>query len=114
MVKTRKQEKKQENERKTKDMQAFKSKFTLAYSKENNYYITKGIIYSVSSTGEKNIHSTLPSELASQIISIWDNPDKVWVGDGKGIANYDLSGESITVLYDKGLTTHKKSFFKIS
>ena len=25
----------------------------------------------------------------------------MWVGDGKGIANYDLSGESITVLYDK-------------
>lgn len=85
----------------TSSLDTSQSSLGIIYGKENNYYITKGIIYSVSSTGEKNIHSTLPSELASQIISIWDNPDKVWVGDGKGIANYDLSGESITVLYDK-------------
>lgn len=29
------------------------SSLGIIYGKENNYYITKGIIYSVSSTGEK-------------------------------------------------------------
>ena len=73
----------------------------LCYGKNEYYYTSGSKIYSVSTDGVKNSHSTLSSELSSQIISIWDNPDELWVSDVNGIANYDISGGNITVLHDK-------------
>lgn len=73
----------------------------LCYGKDEYYYTSGGTIYSVSTDGEKHTHSTLSSELASQIISIWDNPNELWVSDADGLANYDISGGEITVLHDK-------------
>ena len=70
--------------------------------KEDYYFVSSNnIVYSVDKEGIKNAHSSIPTTLKSQILSIWDNPNKIWAGDVKGIANYDISGESITVLYDK-------------
>ena len=73
----------------------------LIKGKDEYYYLADNILYSVNKEGVKSTHSTMPSTLVSQSLSIWDNPNKIWAGDVKGIANYDISGESTTVLYDK-------------
>ena len=73
----------------------------LIYGKDAYYYITNGVLYSVSLDGEKLTHSNLPSEISSHTISIWDNADEVWAGDKEGIANYKITDSEITVLYDK-------------
>ena len=77
------------------------SSSNLIYGKDAYYYIAKNTVYSISLEGEKTTHSTIPTELSKQIISIWNNPDELWVGDIDGIANYKISGENITVLHDK-------------
>ena len=71
----------------------------LIYGKEAYYYINADVVYSISFDGEKNTHLSLPSELTSQVVSIWDNPAEVWVGDSDGMANYNVANN--TVLYDK-------------
>ena len=73
----------------------------LIKGKDEYYYVADNVVYSVNKEGVKSTHSTMPSTLVSQSLSIWDNPNKIWAGDVKGIANYDISGESTTVLYDK-------------
>lgn len=69
--------------------------------KEEVYFVSNNTVNSVSSDGVKTSHSSLPAELSSQIVSIWDDPDKLWVGNKDGIANYDVSDNGLTVLYDK-------------
>lgn len=69
--------------------------------KEEVYFVSNNTINSVSSDGIKTSHSSIPAELSSQIVSIWDDPDKLWVGNKDGIANYDVSDNGLTVLYDK-------------
>lgn len=69
--------------------------------KENVYFVANNTVNSVSSDGVKTTHSSIPTELSSQIVSIWDNPNKLWVGNKEGIANYDVSDNGLTVLYDK-------------
>ena len=69
--------------------------------KEEVYFVSNNTINSVSSDGVKTSHSSIPAELSSQIVSIWDDPDKLWVGNKDGIANYDVSDNGLTVLYDK-------------
>lgn len=69
--------------------------------KEELYFVSNNTVNSVSSDGVKTSHSSIPAELSSQIVSIWDDPDKLWVGNKDGIANYDVSDNGLTVLYDK-------------
>lgn len=69
--------------------------------KEEVYFVSNNTVNSVSSDGVKTSHSSIPAELSSQIVSIWDDPDKLWVGNKDGIANYDVSDNGLTVLYDK-------------
>ena len=83
------------------DIDVEKNNSKLIYGKEAYYYVNNNVIYSVSLDGEKSTCSTLPSEIASQTISIWDNPDEVWTGDIDGIANYKISNGELTVLKDK-------------
>ena len=73
----------------------------LIYGLNAIYYVSNNVVYSISSEGEKKTHSTLPSELSSQLISIWDNPDDVWGGDKNGIANYKIANGELTVLQEK-------------
>lgn len=73
----------------------------IIYGKDSYYYVAKNTLYSVSLEGEKISHTSLPAELTSQIISIWNNPNEIWVGDKNGIANYKISDENITILHDK-------------
>ena len=69
--------------------------------KEEVYFVSNNTVNSVSSDGVKTSHSSIPAELSSQIVSIWEDPDKLWVGNKDGIANYDVSDNGLTVLYDK-------------
>ena len=73
----------------------------LIHGKDAKYYTCSGVLYSVTPEGEKTTLSTLPTELTSQTISVWDNPNEVWAGDGNGIANYDITNGTLTVLKDK-------------
>lgn len=72
----------------------------LIYGKDLYYYIAGNIIYSIDKEGVKIKNSTLPVELSSQTISIWDNVNELWVGDSNGIGNYNIEN-NITILYDK-------------
>ena len=79
----------------------YKTNIKLIYGEEEYYFVNNKVIYSVSLDGEKTTNSTLSDELASQIISLWDNPNEVWVGNEEGLANYSVNDNNITVLYDK-------------
>ena len=59
------------------------------------------MIYSITSSGVKNTHSKLPGSLKSQTLSIWDNPNDIWAGDNKGIANYNIESGNADVVKDK-------------
>ena len=73
----------------------------IIYGKNAYYYVSNSTIYSVSLEGEKIAHSSMPSDISSQLISIWNNPDEIWAGDGNGIANYKVANGELTVLQDK-------------
>ena len=64
-----------------------KESSNIIYGKDAYYYISENVVYSISFDGIKNTLYTLPTELSSQVISIWDNPNKFWTGDKNGIAN---------------------------
>ena len=83
------------------DISPYKTNSKLIYGEEEYYFVNNKVIYSVSLDGEKTTNSTLSDELASQIISLWDNPNEVWVGNEEGLANYSVNDNNITVLYDK-------------
>ena len=78
-----------------------KESSNIIYGKDAYYYISENVVYSISFDGIKNTLYTLPTELSSQIISIWDNPNKFWTGDKNGIANYEINAGNITILQDK-------------
>ena len=73
----------------------------LIYGKDAYYFIVNNTINSVSLAGEKTTNSALSTDLSAQTISIWDNPNEVWAGDGNGIANYNVEDGNITTLKDK-------------
>ena len=73
----------------------------LIYGKDAYYFVSDGVINSVSVEGVKTTHSTLSTDLSSQAISIWDNPNEVWVGDANGISNYNLANGQEEILKDK-------------
>ena len=78
-----------------------KESSNIIYGKDAYYYISENVVYSISFDGIKNTLYTLPTELSSQVISIWDNPNKFWTGDKNGIANYEINAGNITILQDK-------------
>ena len=83
------------------DISPYKTNSKLIYGEEEYYFVNNKVIYSVSLDGEKTTNSTLPNELASQVVSVWNNPNEVWVGNEEGLANYSVNDNNITVLYDK-------------
>lgn len=83
------------------DISPTKTNSNLIYGEEEYYFVNNKVIYSVSLDGEKTTNSTLPNELASQVVSVWNNPNEVWVGNEEGLANYSVNDNNITVLYDK-------------
>lgn len=83
------------------DISPTKTNSNLIYGEEDYYFVNNKVIYSVSLEGEKTTNSTLPNELASQVVSVWNNPNEVWVGNEEGLANYSVNDNNITVLYDK-------------
>lgn len=83
------------------DISPTKTNSNLIYGEEDYYFVNNKVIYSVSLDGEKTTNSTLPNELASQVVSVWNNPNEVWVGNEEGLANYSVNDNNITVLYDK-------------
>ncbi|MBR5552072.1 MAG: hypothetical protein IKV83_09180 [Muribaculaceae bacterium] len=78
-----------------------KESSNIIYGKDGYYYISENVVYNVSFDGIKNTLYTLPTELSSQVISIWDNPNEFWTGDKNGIANYEINSGDITILQDK-------------
>ena len=73
----------------------------LIKGKDEYYYLADNILYSVNKEGVKSTHSTMPSTLVSQVLSIWDNPNDIWAGDGNGIANYNIASGNADVVIDK-------------
>lgn len=71
------------------------------YGKEDFYYVENSVVYSISPDVVKTAHYTLPTELSSQEISIWNDPNVVWAGNKEGIANYEVNEGGVTVLQDK-------------
>lgn len=66
------------------------------------YYVTDGTnLLLIDKEGNKISESALQTEIAGQKIAFYESSDKVWACDANGIARYDLSGESLTVLNDK-------------
>lgn len=56
----------------------------------------------------------LPTELQSKQIAMWEGLNSVWAGNNQGIANYDISGDAVTILKDNFTpesTSVKKVFF---
>jgi hypothetical protein len=43
----------------------------------------------------------IPAPLQGKELSFWESPYKIWIGDGGGIARYDITDGNITVLSDK-------------
>lgn len=43
----------------------------------------------------------IPEPLQGKELSFWESPYKIWIGDGDGIARYDITDGNITVLSDK-------------
>ena len=82
------------------DIDAEKNNSKLIYGKDAYYYINNNVIYTVSLDGEKSTCSTLPSEIASHTISIWDNPNEVWAGNANGVGNYNIAGDTLTTIVD--------------
>ena len=74
---------------------------SLIYGKDGYYCISASTVYSISRDGIATAHSALPSSLASQTLSIWDNANIIWAGNANGIASYDITGGNLTVLQDK-------------
>ncbi len=91
----------EKNKVKSTDIDISKLSSNLIYGKDSYYYVNSGVVYSVSLDGEKSTVSSLPNEISSQVISIWDKPNELWVGDNEGIANYKINDGELTVLYDK-------------
>ena len=90
------------NKRSISSIDATQSVTQLIKGKDNFYFVSSdSIVYSINSEGTKNAHSKLPKELYTQIKSIWDNPNDIWAGDSKGIANYNIESGNADVLKDK-------------
>ena len=83
------------------DISNVKTNSNIIYGKEELYYLNNDTINSISPEGVKIVHSTIPNEISTQIISIWDNPNELWTGDVNGIANYNIENDNIIVLHDK-------------
>ena len=69
--------------------------------KDAFYYTSNGTLYSISLDGVVNTLSTLPKELQSQIISVWDNTNEVWACDNSGLGKYNIEGGNLNILVDK-------------
>ena len=83
------------------DISNVKTNSNIIYGKEELYYLNNDTINSISPEGVKIVHSTIPNEISTQIISIWDNPNELWAGDANGIANYSVENGNITTLKEK-------------
>ena len=85
----------------TTSIDATQSVAQLIKGKDEYYYVSNNVVYSVNKEGVKSTHSTMPSTLVSQTLSIWDNPNDIWAGDSKGVANYDITNGELTELQGK-------------
>ena len=98
----------------------------LIKGKDAFYYTSGGALYSISLDGVATNLSTLPTQLQSQIVSVWDNPIEVWSCDNSGLAKYNIEGgniteliaktkpESVTVDYPAYITSDKKGKVYVS
>lgn len=56
----------------------------------------------------------LPTEFQSKQIALWEGLNSLWAGNNQGIANYDISGDAVTILKDNFTpesTSVKKVYF---
>lgn len=71
-------------------------------SKDALYAFTDDKLVTVSKNMEIK-EMPLPDACKAQVVGFYDSPDKIWVGFDEGIARYDISVATPTVLYDKML-----------
>ena len=80
--------------------QKYKSHSTIRQYKEGFYTkVDEGMLL-ISPDASMQVN-TLPEVVEKQKLAFHANPNKVWGGDPKGVAYYDISGGKVTVLYDK-------------
>lgn len=81
--------------------------------KDFYYTFNKTTIIKIDNSGNSE-KIDLPTELQSKQIAIWEGLNSVWAGNNQGIANYDVSGDAVTILKDNFIpesTSVKKVFF---
>ena len=108
------------------DLDVTGSASVLVRGKDAFYYTSGGALYSISLDGVATNLSTLPTQLQSQIVSVWDNPIEVWACDKTGLGKYNIEGgnfttmvektkpESVTVDYPAYITSDKKGKVYVS
>ena len=69
-------------------------------SKNGHYFYGDDKIVSIDN--DSNVSAVmLPAVLQKQNVAYWDDPSRLWCGDGTGIAQYSISDGQITVLNDR-------------
>ncbi len=69
--------------------------------KEGFYAVCDNGIVLLDKNGALVKTQALSTDVKSQKLGMWKGLDSVWAVDGDGLANYDLSGETTTVLSEK-------------
>lgn len=73
----------------------------LFISKDGLGFIANESLYSISSVGDVVRGKAVPADLLSQVLGTYSGPDKIWGGDGKGIACYDITSLPAKVISGK-------------
>lgn len=76
--------------------------FMLRRSKDGIYTYTDDKLITISRTMDIEVKK-LPEACKAQKVAFYDSPDNIWVGSDEGIARYDISSSTPTVLFDKML-----------
>lgn len=100
------------------DLKRYSSKMNgpVKKTKSGNYITSNEQIIFINEDGEPVKTIAIPSELQGKNIATQCNEESVWVGDEKGVANYDIKDGNVTVLSDKfkpeGIVTDEVFFMQ--
>lgn len=78
--------------------------------KNNTYLKTNNGLVILDSTGKHVSTEAIDSKYLSQALSFWDSLASTWLGNADGIANYDLTEATPTVLSDKFMPESSQLF----
>lgn len=89
---------------------------TLIRTAKGNYVLTAKNLVVLKDNGEKDNIIALPASIQNSKVASLCDTKSVWVGDADGIANYDISDGSLTILSDKykpeGIVTNEVFYIR--